>query len=387
MWIDQTFSELFTLKQGKYLPKDAMVEKSTESNPVPVYGANGVIGYCSSVMYRKSVPLVSCRGAKCGVVHFTRAPSWVSNNSIACLSKGEIDERFAYYLLKSFSYADVVSGSAQPQITLSSLGPKRVKVPPLPIQKRIAAILSAYDDLIEVNTRRIAILEEMARRIYEEWFVRGADPSWDELPLGDVCEKITDGAHKSPPSVEVGLPMASVKDMHTWGLDLSSARRISEADFVELERNSCRPRLNDILIAKDGANLNKHTFLYDREEEVVLLSSIAILRPGPSTLPEFLVAQLKSNRVSIEIKQMRSGAAIPRIVLKDFKRLPVLVPPLDIQRDWAKLCGPMAELCRSLVRQNANLRAQRDLLLPRLVSGRLDVSGVDVPHAKEPAHA
>jgi len=126
-----------------------------------------------------------------------------------------------------------------------------VPFPPLPVQRRIAGILSTYDELIENSQRRIQILETMARALYREWFVHfrfpgheklprvasslGSIPqSWDVASIGDVCERVTDGSHRSPKSVDEGLPMASSKDMHDWGLNLETSRRISPEEFANL---------------------------------------------------------------------------------------------------------------------------------------------------------
>ena len=252
--------------------------------------------------------------------------------------------RFYAYLFRGPLIRQILSaqggGTNISNLNQGILAQLEVPLPRLQVQERIATILSAYDDLIENNTRRIAILEEMARRIFEEWFVHFRAPGCEGLPmvesavgpvpqgwevatLESLCSRITDGAHNSPPSVDHGLPMLSVKDMRNWGFDFSESRSISQADFDDLVRNDCRPLSGDILIAKDGANLNKHTFLID----AVILSSIAILRPNPSVEKEFIVATLKSDDVSKRIKNSRSGAAIPRIILKDFRRLPVILPP------------------------------------------------------------
>lgn len=310
---------------------------------------------------------------------------------IVDLDEGALDRRYLYHLFNWSAVRDQLKATAT-GATVKHTAPDRiyavqVPLPSIHTQRRIASILSAYDDLIENNARRIAILEEVARRLYEEWFVQfrlrehavpphdGMLPEgWTIRSLGEVCERITDGAHKSPPSSDLGKPMASVKDMHEWGLRLENCRLISERDYEELVRNNCRPAINDILIAKDGANLNKHTFLVTEERDVVLLSSIAILRPAKDIEPEFLVSQLKSQAVSDAIKRSKSGAAIPRIILKDFKRLQILVPTCEAQRRWVAVAGPMASMCRQLVKQNANLRTQRDLLLPKLISGEIDVS-------------
>jgi type I restriction enzyme S subunit len=311
-----------------------------------------------------------------------------------------IDPRFLASIFNSVWGRGAVAGNlvgvAQQHFNVGAAKNLRIVLPHIDVQVRIASILSTYDDLIENNTRRIAVLEEMVRRLYEEWFLHFQSPDvanakrdksefgeipsgWACMPLSDLCSRITDGSHRSPTTIEDGRTMCSVKDMREWGFDLSSCKRISDSEYDELVRNNCQPIPGDILIAKDGANLNKHTFLVTEPLDVVLLSSIAIIRPGVKVEREFLVAQLKSADVSRRIKESATGAAIPRIILKDFKRLPIIVPPKEVQQRWCDLVGPMHTLCRTLIKKNTNLRAQRDLLLPKLISGEIDVSAVPLP--------
>ena len=107
---------------------------------------------------------------------------------------------------------------------------------------------------------------------------------WLQTTLGKACSRITDGAHQSPKSVTVGKPMASVKDLTFFGVNLADARKISEADFDALVAQGCRPELGDVLIAKDG-NSALDTVCVQREAaEFVLLSSVAILRPDPAVM-------------------------------------------------------------------------------------------------------
>jgi len=311
-------------------------------------------------------------------------------NTLVC-DTTKIDPRFAYYSLrlKRGELIAKASGVATPILNKTAFEKIEIALPPLDIQHRIVGVLSAFDDLIEVNTRRIAILEEMAHRFFGEWFVNFRIPGsipleyietalglipkgWAIVPLENYCQRITDGAHRSPTTAEGGRLMASVKDMRDWGFDLTQCRYISEDEFQNLVRNDCKPKRGDILIAKDGANLNKHTFLMRDEPNVVLLSSIAILRPKPEVPKEFLLGLLRSKEVSDRIKRSVSGAAIPRIILKDFKRLPVVMPPPELQAAWSDLAGPMHELCWQLSKTNLSLRAARDLLLPHLISGKIN---------------
>lgn len=309
------------------------------------------------------------------------------------------DPKYVFYALRQIApeVKGLAGGAATPIISKSSFSDISIRVAPLQQQRRIASILSAYDDLIENNTQRIAILEEMARRIYEEWFVRFRFPGhegvrmveselglvpegWETVRMEDVCARITDGSHYSPKSIEAGKPMASVKDMHDWGINVGTCRQIAEDEYEKLVRNDCKPRLNDVLIAKDGSYL-KHTFVVDQETDLVILSSIAILRPNGRMLPNQLAMYLRLPDVASRMKGYVSGVAIPRIVLRDFRQFLLLLPPAEVQREWAALCDPMLRLCRNLVRKNENLRTTRDLLLPKLISGELDVSAMPEPEA------
>ena len=309
-----------------------------------------------------------------------------------------IDSRFLYYLFKSQYFQatlrNYVSGSAQPQIPIQDLRKIKVSYPPLSIQNKIASILSAYDDLIENNTRRIKILETMAQTIYQEWFVKFRFPGheqvimfesdlglipegWEVKELSDVCVRITDGSHWSPKSVDDGYPMASVKDMHAWGLKIESCRKISPEDYEKLVRNDCKPLKNDILVAKDGSYL-KHIFVTDKETDLVILSSIALLRPNDKILPHILSLYLLQPSIKSRMANYVSGAALPRIILKSFRKFQVLVPPINLQKKFYKIAEPMIADCYCLISKNDNLRKTRDLLLPKLISGQIDVENLDI---------
>ena len=167
--------------------------------------------------------------------------------------------------------------------------------------------------------------------------------------------------------------MASSKDMHDWGLDLSTARQISAPDFELLVRNGCKPALGDVLVTKDGANYLKRIFVLRTDVDVVLLSSIAILRAGDEISSSLLAASLRTPDTRARLKTFVSGAAIPRIVLKDFKAFQIVLPPDDLKRRWSRIGEPLDVACFELGVRAANLRATRDLLLPRLLSGELSV--------------
>ena len=152
--------------------------------------------------------------------------------------------------------------------------------------------------------------------------------AWCEATLGDVCIKITDGAHQSPPSVANGLPMASVKDMTPYGINVDGTRRIAQVDFDKLVKQGCQPLQDDILIAKDGATALETVCHQKTQSDYVLLSSVAILRPNKDLIvPSFLNYYLKSPTTKNYIKtSFFGGAAIPRVILKHFNQAKINFP-------------------------------------------------------------
>jgi type I restriction enzyme S subunit len=166
--------------------------------------------------------------------------------------------------------------------------------------------------------------------------------------------------------------MASVKDMHSWGIDLKSCRKISHEDFEKLENGDCRPKQGDVLIAKDGSYL-KHVFVAEDNAPYVLLSSIAILRPNERIKSNQLAMFLGLPQTKKRLTGYVSGVALPRIILKEFRRFSFLCPPIKLQEVWADNYDCIFDLCRNLIQENEKLAKARDLLLPKLMNGEIAV--------------
>ena len=126
---------------------------------------------------------------------------------------------------------------------------------------------------------------------------------WKLQKLADLCNTITDGSHVSPPSVRNGYYMASVKDMAEYGFSFENCRMISENDYFKLTKNGCQPQIGDVLIGKDGARYLEDVFVFKQQEKIVVLSSIAILRPEKTKLvSEFLYHFLSDKNTRLDIK-------------------------------------------------------------------------------------
>ena len=178
--------------------------------------------------------------------------------------------------------------------------------------------------------------------------------------ISGVCSVVTDGSHYSPKSVDDGCYMVSVKDFTEYGFDFSGCRKISEQDYEDLKKAGCVPEYGDILVGKDGARYFEDIIIYHQPERPALLSSIAILRCNKDEiLPEYLYYLLKTPDFKKDVKDnYGSGSAIPRIILKDFKRMPVQYPALSLQKKIISVLESIDAKIQTNNKINDNLQQQ-----------------------------
>lgn len=273
-------------------------------------------------------------------------------------------------------------GAAVPGINLGILKTLEVVLPPLKVQRRIASILSAYDDLIENNTRRIAILEEMARRIYEEWFVRFRFPGHENVrmveselglvPEGWSRETLSDCAHVTmgqSPSSEFYNDAADGLPFHQ-GVTNFGAHYPSHKQYCSVEGRLAQE--GDILVSVRAPvgriNLSPCKLVIGR--------GLCAVR-SKSNKQVFLLHRLLETFK--EEDSMGNGAIFKAVSKQEILGLPFLQPRGNLADRFEKLAAPLWELIRNLSVKNAKLRATRDLLLPKLISGELDVSNLAEP--------
>ena len=193
---------------------------------------------------------------------------------------------------------------------------------------------------------------------------------WKTSTIGAACSLVTDGSHSSPKSVESGEYMVSVKDFTEYGFDFTSCRRISSDDYETLKRNGCVPEQGDILIGKDGARYFEDIIIYRQPERPALLSSIAILRCNKEEIqPEFLYYTLRTPGFKQDVRDnYGSGSAIPRIILKDFKRMPISYPSLEVQKQITAVLSILDQRIQANTKINDNLQQQAFAAFDNLVA-------------------
>lgn len=176
--------------------------------------------------------------------------------------------------------------------------------------------------------------------------------------LEDICIKITDGSHYSPiDDPTSSIPMLSVKDMEEFDFNYNNCKHISEEEYNKMLKNDCVPKLYDVLVAKDGSYL-KEIFVNAKENKKAILSSIAIFRPNQDIVdPYFLCYLLKTPMILNYVKDnCVSGSALPRIILRAFKGIELMIPEIKIQRRIVKIIKNINDKIKINNEINNNLR-------------------------------
>ena len=280
-------------------------------------------------------------------------------------------------LYKRFVLSNV-GGAAQPNANARILSSFRIPIPPQALQTRIASILSAYDDLIENNRRRIRLLEQAARMLYEEWFVRlrfpghegmtvtdGVPEGWEKKkPLSALCNEVRE-------SVD---PKTLPPDTAYIGLEHMPRRSITLNEWtssVGIESTKLAFRQGDVLFGKIRPYFHKVGFTLT---DGIASSDAIVIRPADPDDYEYLLSLLSSDRfVSLASKTVREGSKMPRADWRFLSASDVLVPEPPVLNAFRRVIRPVLDQLRNLALSNRRLATACDLLLPRLMNGKFAV--------------
>jgi len=411
-WSQRTLGELCALRAGiVFKPADQGLEfgdvpfikvsdMNLASNAIAIREANNWVNddYVARVR-AKPFPAGTTVFAKIGEalrqnrVRKIVRPTLVDNNMMGAIPNlSAVLPEFLYYRLASFDIASTATGTALPYLTVSTLERQRFRIPPHSLQRRIASILSAYDDLIENNTRRIAILEEMARRIYEEWFMRFRFPGHEgvrmvESELGLVPKgwlvQAASAAMDINPSTKV--PKDGVKPFLAMNC-LSDGSMLIDTPGERDGNSGSKFRNGDTLFARitpclENGKTGFVQFL-PSDGAVAFGSTEFIVLRSRTLTPEFVYLLARSDAFRDNaIKSMSGASGRQRVREACFDTFLLANPDRETLAKFETVMRPMFQLIQSLALKNSNLRTTRDLVLPKLISGELDVSALPEPEA------
>lgn len=312
----------------------------------------------------------------------------------------EVEKDFLYYffLYSRDYFYNAAYGAAIQNVNTTILREMEILLPRLPTQRKIAAILSAYDDLIENNLRRIKILEKIAQLICREWFVNFRFPGhekvrmvdselgripegWEMKTLGDVLRTVESGSRPKGGVSSTSGEVPSIGAENIIGLgkyDYCKDKYISRSFFESMRKGYVQDE--DVLLYKDGAQIGRKTMFQSGFPHSIccINEHVFILRTNQLCTQKYLYFWLDQPDMTQNIKNLNTNAAQPGINQAGVKSLPILLPPHQLLEMFDEVAEPLLGGLFNLAKKNNVLRRTRDLLLPKLISGELDVSELDI---------
>jgi type I restriction enzyme S subunit len=353
--VDTTLANILDFYNGK-------VTKSSEQGNVPIYGSNGIIGLTNRKLYKDAI-ILGRVGAYCGSVMRCKDEFWASDNTIVVKPKQDIANiNYCYYLLKNLNLNNYAGGAAQPLITQTTLKQIKIKIPNIDEQKRIANILSAYDDLIENNQKQIKLLEEAAMRLYKEWFVNLRFPGYENT-------KIVDGVPEGWEYKEVGSLIS--KTPRTKQVKKSEYNNSGEIPIIDQSREFIAGYTDD---RETIVDLGVPVIVFGDHTRILKLINFPFAKGADGTqlivsgveeMPQHL---LYCSLLNIDLSNYHYARHF-----KYLKASKIIVPTKNISEEFESIVEIYFKVIQILIDKIFLLQKSRDFLLPKLMNGEIEV--------------
>lgn len=350
--------EITTLHYGKALA--GYQNNSPADSPFRVFGTNGPIGWTAKPLFKGPSIIVGRKGAY-RETHWAAEDSWVIDTAyyLSLNAEEDIDLRWLFYKLKTIDLNRLDSGAAIPSTKREDFYAVKIKHPKLIQQKQIASVLNNYDDLIENNRRRIQLLEESARLLYQEWFVHLRFPSHEQIR---ITNGVPDGWTKEP--LEHLLTLQR-------GFDLPVSKRLGgpvpiyASTGVNGFHNTPKVKGPGVVTGRSGT-LGRVMFI---AQDFWPLNTTLWVKEFKKVSPIFATYLLRA----MKLEGYNGGAAVPTLNRNDVHKVDVLCPDQKLMSEFENQTSVVFQQIDKLKEYNQKLAQARDLLLPKLMSGELTV--------------
>jgi type I restriction enzyme S subunit len=345
--------------------------------PVPVISSSGVTSYHSEARAMGPGVVIGRKGTL-GSVHYSEVDYWPHDTTLWSKDMRGNNPRFVYFYLHTINFKRFDVGNSNPTLNRNHIHDLPALIPPSDTQTRIADILTAYDDLIENNRRRMGLLEDAARQLYREWFVRlrfpghehtritnGVPEGWEKKPLSDVADVNRESLSGSYDGDIDYIDISSVTP--------GSINETTRFDFRDAPSRARRVvKHGDIIWSCVRPNRRSHAVIWQPPPNLIASTGFAVITP--TTVPtSFLFRATTTDAFVGYLENHARGVAYPAVLASDFERATILVPRGPLLNAFNDAAKPLLAQAHILHLQNEKLRAARDLLLPRLMSGEIAV--------------
>lgn len=375
--------DLFTrFSSGKNLTSEKIFDKGE----YPVYGGNGLRGYTSEYNFDGECIIIGRQGAKCGNIHYFNGKGYMTDHAIVGVSKNGHDSRFLSYALTALDLNRLSGQAAQPGLAVSMLKKQKIQLPSSENQFRIAEIISVYDNLIDTNNKRIKLLEQMAVNLYKEWFVRFRFPgyeneyfiedipsSWSYVQLGDIASFDRGISYSSDEiNCDEGINLINLKNIQSYG----GFRRDGTKQYNGKYKDSQIVAAGDLILGVTDMTQDRRTVgsvaLIPQSLGISAISA-DLVKVNLKVPNVFFYCMCRYGFYSKYFSQFANGANVLHLKPNVLLNKKILLPTAELIEAFAEKVQPMIDIVDDLNRQNDLLTKQREMLLPRLMSGKLEV--------------
>ena len=340
--------------------------------------------WCTSPKRKEAEPgdiLISVR-APVGAVNICNQKSIIGRGLSALRPSSSLDGLFLYYFLKANeNQIDALgTGSTFKAITQETLKKIEIPHPPLEDQKRIAHLLGKVEGLIARRKQHLQQLDDLLKIVFLEMFgdpVRN-EKGWDTNQLANECLKITDGTHDTPERLTSGVPFITGKHVRPFSIDYDGCDYVSQEDHRVIY-SRCDPKYGDLLYTNIGVNLG--TAAMNVVDYEFSMKNVALLRPlNESLIPRFLEHYLNYDKIKNKIiSDLSSGGAQKFLGLGQIKKIGIILPPLDLQNQFAVIVENVEGLKSRYQQSLIDLESLYGALSQKAFKGKLDLSRVLLP--------
>ena len=380
-WIWSSLTEVCNPRQWKTISQSDLTKSGYK-----VFGANGFIGYYSDFNHEKETIAITCRGATCGTLNLVPPKTYITGNAM-CLDgiKDTVWEKYLYYIISFRGLSDVISGSAQPQITGESLKFVTFPTPPLREQQKIASIITSVDEVIEKTQSQINKLEDLKKATMNELLTRGIGhtefkdselgripKSWGVSQNVDLCERIMVGVVITPAKfyVSIGVPVlrsANVKEGFITATDLKFFTNESN----ELMRKSIL-KVGDVLTVRTG--YPGISAVVDKSFAGGNCVDLLISRPKSMICPDYLAYWINSDFGRGQVLKKQGGLAQQHFNVSELQALIVVLPPKEEQLKIVEILNSIDHQTKNISAKKINFINLKNSLMQDLLTGRVRVT-------------
>ena len=354
-WKKCGLGSLITFKNGKKRPETGAA--------FPVYGGNGVLGYADKWNNENCV-VIGRVGAYCGSVFREKKQCWISDNAISGVS-GNNNIDYLYYLLKSLQLNKRHIGTSQPLLTQEILNNIQVTIPPSAVQKEIASILLSLDEKIELNSKINDNLAELLQTVYQDRF-GDVSAATEQGMLSDICSYSRDRVAVSELNTSTYFSTENMLPGKAGSTDASSLPTIPQT-------TACHK--GDTLISNIRPYFKKIVYC---EGRCGCSTDVLCFTPVQPKYAAYLFSTLYADKFFAFMVAGSKGTKMPRGDKQQIMAYPVALPSDEELDEFNALALPILAQLHSNKVENKRLSATRDALLPKLMSGEIEVSGIQL---------